>query len=601
MFRKEHCDSCKPLVTEWYYRALVAIGVIVAVVGVANNFVQGEIFRQLQNVSKSPFNWTWVYVWLGCFVAPTILEAVRNHLANFIQNRLLIEDRQDLTELLARVPYETHEGSTFREDVQFLERNSWRHWHYLDARFQWIGALVSTGAGAIALASLSWISLVVLLFAAVPLCWATSHFGRRWHEVSEKNADPNYRSYCVSEQFSRLKPVALIKMFGLESLLLSVFSGFTKDMLKTHEKTAREDLLARLFSNTIVQIMGALIVLPVIGLLASGDASIAKLLLNKTVKVDLGLLYTTIALTTGFMTTLRSLVLLQGALAQHGPYMQKREALKTSAKLESPQSLDPIEKDGFDIEFSNVCFRYPNAPKLALRNFNLKLRAGERVALLGDNGTGKSTLFKLISGLYTPTSGQILINGQPLSSIDPDEYRRKVAFMLQDQEPVEGITVAQLISGKLTLTGNERDRVIKACEDTGANGFIEGFPQGYDSPVGPKTTRSDLSGGERQRLALAQVLYRRPRLALLDEPTSALDFGGKEKILEILRNLPETTGFIVAAHEPLVMSLVKRIIVLEKDGTVTEHEVKSGEPLSSPYVKSMSQTYRTALGLLPVE
>jgi ATP-binding cassette subfamily B protein len=597
MFRKEQCDSCKPLVSEWYYVALVAIGVAVAIINVAINFVQGGIVRQLENLPQSSFDWSWVYVWLGCFVAPTILEALRGHLANRIQNRLLIQDRHDLTELLARVRYETHEGSTFREGVQFLEKNSWRHWQYLDARFQLIGATVSTVVGAIALASLSWIGLFVLLFAAVPLCWATSHYGRRWHEVSERISDPTYRSYCVSEQFSRLKPVALIKMFGLEGLLLSVFGGLTKDILNTQEKTAREDLLARLVSNTIVQIVGAFIVLTVIWLLESGDVAIAKLLVNRAVTVDLGLLYTTLGLTTGFMAALRSLVFLQGSLAQHGPYMRKRIALMSSIKLDRSETLDPIDRDGMEIQFVNVSFKYPNARHWVFRNLNLTLRTGERVALLGDNGAGKSTLFKLLSGLYTPTSGQILINGQPLSSIDPDEYRQKVAFMLQDQEPVEGITVSQLISSKLHLTESDLDRVVEACEKTGASVFIERLPQGYDSPIGPKTTRSDLSGGERQRVALAQVLFRRPRLALLDEPTSALDFGGKEKILEILRNLPETTGFIVAAHEPLVISLVTRIIVLERGGGITDHALTSGAPISSPYFERMSQTYRSALGL----
>jgi ATP-binding cassette subfamily B protein len=277
--------------------------------------------------------------------------------------------------------------------------------------------------------------------------------------------------------------------------------------------------------------------------------------------------------------------------------MRKRRAFEISVKAESPSSLDAIEGDGLEVQFVDVWFKYPNSHHWVFRNLSLTLKSGERIALLGDNGAGKSTLFKLLSGLYTPTRGQILINGHPLSSLDGNEYRRKVAFMLQDQEPLEGVTVAQLVSGKLEPSERDCERVVEACEQSGASGFIERLPQGYDSPIGPKTTRSDLSGGEQQRLALAQVLFRRPRLALLDEPTSALDFGGKRQILEILRNLPNTTGFIVAAHEPLVIDLVTRIIVLERGGTITDHARTSDGSIDSPYFKEMLETYRSALGL----
>lgn len=597
MRSSQKCEACTPLVPQWYYGVLVTIGVAVAFIGVAINFVQGEIVRQLENVSKGPFNWTWAYIWVGCFVAPTMLEALRSYLGLLIQNRLIIQDRHDLTELLARVRYETHEGSTFREDIQFLEKNSWRHWQYLYAHFQLIGASISTITGAIALLYFSWKAVVALLIAAIPLYLVTSHFGRRWYQVADEIAEPGYRSGCISEQFTRLKPVGLIKMFGLEELLLSLFGDLNKQIVKLQEKTNREDLVARVIANGLMQTMGACVVLTIIRILANSDLSMAETLLNKGVKTDLGLLTTAIGLTGGFIFGIQSLVSLQGSLAQHGPYMQKRRAFENSVKAESPGSLEPIEGDGLEVQFVNVWFKYPNSPHWVFRNLNLTLRSGERIALLGDNGAGKSTLFKLLSGLYTPTRGQILINGQSLSSLDGDEYRRKVAFMLQDQEPLEGITVSQLVSGKLALTEGDVDRVIEVCERTGANVFIERLPQGYDSPVGPKTTRSDLSGGEQQRLALAQVLFRRPRLALLDEPTSALDFGGKEKILQILGELPEKTGFIVAAHEPLVMSLVTRIIVLERGGAITDHTLTSGTAISSPYFEKMSRTYRTALGL----
>lgn len=573
------------------------MGVITAVLGVVINFVQGGIVSQLQNISKSPLNWWLVYLWLGMYIAPTIIEAVRAYLSRILQNRLLLQNRNELTELLARVPYEVHERSSFREDIQFLEKNSWRHWQYLYAQFQLVGAITSTIAGFVALFFLSWLAAIIILAASLPLYGVAFYYGKRWYEVAEQTSDLDYRAYYISEQFTRLKPVGLIKMFGLEDLLLSLFRSLSKKVSVVQEKTCRDEFIANLGANCCVQIAGAVLIYSIILVLTNNAAFVETYLINSTTKIDLGLVTIGIGVIGGLIANVQNLVSLNGNLAQNGAYIKRREEFMASIEVEDVESLDPIEGDGFEVQFVNVWFKYPNSYHWIFKGINLTLRSGERVALLGDNGAGKSTLFKLLSGLYTPNKGEILINGQPLSSIDRVEYRRKVAFMLQDQEPLEGITAAQIISGKEMLSENDTERVFNAGAMSGANGFIERLPQGYDSPTGPKTTRSALSGGEQQRLALAQVLFRRPRLALLDEPTSALDFGGKMHVLNVLRNLPATTGFILAAHEPLVVDLVTRVIVLERGGGITDHSRDSQGLIDSPYYREMLETYRKAIGL----
>jgi ATP-binding cassette subfamily B protein len=593
----KRCEGCISSAQNWYYGALLALGVVTAVLGVVINFVQGEIVRQLQNISNSPINWWWVYVWLAMYIVPTIIEEIRGYFSRILQDRLLLQNRNELTELLARVPYEMHERSTFREDIQFLEKNSWRHWQYLYAHFQLIGAITSTIAGFIALFLLSWVAAIIIFLASIPLYLVASNYGKRWYKVAEETSDLDYRAYYISEQFTRLKPVGLIKMFGLEDLLLSLFRSLSKEVSQVQEKTSRSEFLANLGANCGMQVIGAALIFSIILVLTNNAVLAEQFFLNKGTKVDLGLFTTGIGVIGGLIMSVQNLVSLNGNLAQHGAYIKRRKNFEASIEIEDLESLDPIQDDGFEIQFVNVWFKYPNSYQWIFKGLNLTLKAGERVALLGDNGAGKSTLFKLLSGLYTPNKGQILINGQPLSSIDRVEYRRKVAFMLQDQEPLEGITAAQLVSGKQVLSENDTERVFDVCTMSGANWFIERLPKGYDSPTGPKTTRSALSGGEHQRLALAQVLFRRPRLALLDEPTSALDFGGKLHVLNVLRSLPVTTGFIIAAHEPLVMDLVTRIIVLERGGAITDHSRNSQGLIESPYFKEMLETYKKAMGL----
>ena len=188
--------------------------------------------------------------------------------------------------------------------------------------------------------------------------------------------------------------------------------------------------------------------------------------------------------------------------------------------------------DSYEFEFKNVSFKYPRADKYALKDLNLKIKAGERLAVVGLNGAGKSTFIKLMLRLYEPTEGQILLNGVDISTYDIDSYYGIFSPVFQDVN-LFAFTFAENISMR-ALENTDFSLTQKFTKDAGLGEKLESLPNGmntqllkiiYDDGI-------DMSGGEKQKLALARALYKNSPVVILDEPTSALDAIAESKLYE---------------------------------------------------------------------
>ena len=188
--------------------------------------------------------------------------------------------------------------------------------------------------------------------------------------------------------------------------------------------------------------------------------------------------------------------------------------------------------DSYEFEFKNVSFKYSRADKYALKDLNLKIKAGERLAVVGLNGAGKSTFIKLMLRLYEPTEGQILLNGVDISTYDIDSYYGIFSPVFQDVN-LFAFTFAENISMR-ALENTDFSLAQKFTKDAGLGEKLESLPNGlntqllkiiYDDGI-------DMSGGEKQKLALARALYKNSPVVILDEPTSALDAIAESKLYE---------------------------------------------------------------------
>ena len=217
------------------------------------------------------------------------------------------------------------------------------------------------------------------------------------------------------------------------------------------------------------------------------------------------------------------------------------------------------------MEFRNLEFTYPNQQNLALRNINLVIRPGEKVGIIGRSGSGKSSLAKLLVGLYQPDEGSLLVDGVDIRQIDVSEVRHNIGYVAQDIQLLSGTLRDNLISGARYV---DDEMVLQAAELAGVHEFASLHPQGYELQVGERG--QNLSGGQRQNVALARALLLDPPILLLDEPTSAMDNTGEERLKQRLHGVIEKKTVILVTHRASLLSLVDRLVVIDRGHIVAD-------------------------------
>lgn len=307
--------------------------------------------------------------------------------------------------------------------------------------------------------------------------------------------------------------------------------------------------------------------------------------------ITLGTMFMFMGLLNEILTPLR---ILGDKLPQ---YSRRARQIQRFIDLQSEEDLirDPkrpkllnVKKVKGEIEFRNVSFQYPSAPSAhiapsatkahivpghpsaqartpvsdssshTLKNVSFTMHAGEHVAMIGRSGAGKSTIMGLMTRLYDPTSGVILLDGVDIRDYKQAEYRALIGTVLQEHS-LYSETVAQNIAyGKPKAS---RAEIVKAAKIAAAHEFIEKLPQGYDTLVGERGVR--LSGGERQRLAIARAVLKNPKIVILDEPTSALDSMTEAQVQKGLITLSEGRTTLTIAHRLATVRNADKILVLK--------------------------------------
>ena len=234
------------------------------------------------------------------------------------------------------------------------------------------------------------------------------------------------------------------------------------------------------------------------------------------------------------------------------------------------------------IEFVDVSFAYPGSDRLVLENINLKFRPGETVVLVGLNGAGKTTFIKLLTRLYDPTKGKILLDGKDLREYDPSELYRMFGIIFQDFGKY-AVSVSENISfGDIHRDANE-DEIRRAAEDANASEFISKLPGGYDTPLMRyfEPDGIELSIGQWQKLSIARAFYSKSDILILDEPTASLDPIAEQEIFNQFDELRKDKTTIFVSHRLSSATIATKIVVLEygrliEEGTHKELMDKKG-------------------------
>ena len=231
---------------------------------------------------------------------------------------------------------------------------------------------------------------------------------------------------------------------------------------------------------------------------------------------------------------------------------------------EVPDSVSQMPSDG-SIMVRDVSFRYPQQEKGGLEGINLWIKPGERVAIVGRVGSGKTTLSRLLLSLYHPTKGDVIIGGVDSREINPADLRRHIGVVMQEIWLVSGTVRQNIAMGAHRPTD---EAILEAARIAGVHDIVSGHPDGYNLMLGERG--EGLSGGQRQAIAIARALVGKPAILLMDEPTSAMDINAERQLIERLKPSLGASTLLLITHKATLLELVDRVIVVDQGHIVAD-------------------------------
>ena len=422
-----------------------------------------------------------------------------------------------------------------------------------------LGEVFSTGAIGVVNDLFSILVITVIMFARqwqlatllvlllLPVTGLIIYFQQQYRKA-------NYRA---REELSSLNSMLQENITGIGVVQLFRREQFNSELFRTVNKRYIHEVDRTVFHDSAVSATLEWISLVAIsGVLGVGS----WLVMNR--QLDFGLLSTFILFAQRLFDPLRQFAEKFTAIQAGFTAVERvSDIMNEPIEIRDPEkSLDKgitVPKTPGEIRFEHVWFAYKQ-DEYVLKDLDFTIRPGEKVALVGPTGAGKSSIIRLLSRLYEPTNGRILLDGVDIRQLPQAELRRRMAVILQD-----GFLFAGDVKSNITLGETYTfDQIRSAAENTNVAGLIERLPQGYNTMLRERGT--NLSGGQKQLLAFARAAIRDPQILVLDEATANLDVGTESLIQEALERLLEDRSAIIIAHRLSTIRNVDRILVLKR-------------------------------------
>lgn len=506
---------------------------------------------------------------LALAVAQDVLGRLVSYADALLQEKLVIDISIRLMDHAAGLDLASFEDAGFQDRLDRARRQTMGRIPLLNQLMQQMQDSVTVASFAIGLILYNPWLVVLLALALIPSLLGEMHFNARTYALNHaRAADRRERDYLrmIAATAETAKEV---KIFGLSPWLRDRYLVLAERFYRENRKIQRRQL----------SVMAVLTALGTLAYYAAFLWIIARTLTGQLTLGDLTFL-------SGSFLRLRGLLegLLAGFSSMAGQAMYLDDlfefftALPAIASPADPLPVPQPIRQGF--RFENVGFRYPGREDWAIRHMTLDLHAGETVALVGENGAGKTTIVKLLARLYDPDEGRITLDGRDLRDYDLDQLRGTIGVIFQDFVRY-AVTAAENIAIGRIEEREDRPRIVASAERALADQVIAKLPQGYDQMVGRRFARGlDLSGGEWQKLAIARAYMRDAQLLVLDEPTAALDARAEFEVFQRFRDLTQGRTALLISHRFSSVRMADRIIVLEQ-GAVQD-QGSHAELLSRP-------------------
>jgi ATP-binding cassette, subfamily B, bacterial len=548
-----------PSVVFWNITIRIVVAFLPVGIGIIGRFIIDGVNRLRMNQAL-PQNFWWL---VGTEMALAVLAGILSRAVDYFDN--LLADRYTHHVSVEVMRKAASLDVTIYEDPIFYDRLERARVQATDrlAMIQQMGRLIQQTVTAIAFSAVlvrySPFLLLLLVAGILPAFLGESHFAFLTYAKNFRQT-PARRQMDYLRQVGGSKEAAKeLKLFNLSEYLTGRFTDLSHKIYEENVALNRR----RLFWGGLLAIVGQL------GYYGAYAYSIYQTIQGRYSIGDLTLITTAIMQA---MANIQQAFSTASGVADQALFLTDLLAFfEMKPGIESKANGLPAPSPvilGF--EFRNVSFVYPGTNRRVLSNFNFTLSPGERVALIGENGQGKTTVVKLITRLYDPTEGQILLDGIDLREYDLADLHAEIGVIFQDFMRYEMTARENIAVGRIEVphTPNEIEH---AAEKSLASGVIARLEGGYDQMLGRRfETGVDLSGGEWQKLALARAYLRDAQLLILDEPTAALDARSEFQVFERFAELTQGKMALLISHRFSTVRMADRIVVLEGGRLVEE-------------------------------
>ena len=503
-----------------------------------------------------------IWIVIGLWVVVTLQRAISAYMGyarNLFVRRVELEAEKRLLTKASKVDIGNFDNSNWHDRLARAKKDvSWRPgdltWSVLGLSSNFITIILMASL----LASLHYLLVILAVAAAVLSLLLESSVTSKLYEFYYKETPEERERGYIGDLLVQPRTTKEIRAYVLADYLLERHRNLSENLFRKralmYKSGTRVSLLTGFVTGTTLAI--AYLFVSIKG--AEG-------------LIDPGGVVLVIGAFTSVSSTLSQISSTFVSVDQHTTFLDDYFSFLSIdhliKKVENPEAL-PVKLDK-GIVFDNVSFAYPGSPESAVREFNLTIKSGELIALVGENGAGKSTIVRLLLRFYDVDKGSISIGGVDLKNTDPEDLRNRIGVLFQDYANYE-LTVRENVTMGRPYAEVLDSRVLESLRDARSEWLVKKMPHGLDSKVGRLFDGGhDLSGGEWQRLALARIMYRDADIWILDEPTSSLDPEAEAAIFaELKENLKGRIG-IVISHRFSTVRIADRIAVIT-DGKVSE-------------------------------
>ncbi len=481
----------------------------------------------------------------------------------FIRSRwnqiLRFANHREMNEHRATLDIATFKSKKFDDLVRRISElpNSWqtRIW-FSDEMFNLLGTLISFVLFG---ASLVWFKpsyAIILFVTALPMAIAEFKFVSMWWVLFQELVPINKRRYMLEKAYHLPKAFVQAKMFNQYKPLRGEIDLNVEDIIERNDAIRRIGVIRELITYTISQLgFCGVIVHAIWSTVTSGT--------------EIGTLTIIIAAARTFQGNLESIVSLIAEQwnSAKGVVLIEKDFFGTKSHICTPFPVVPSFDIVPRITFKNIGFTYPEGKNPVLEDVSFTIEPGEKVAIVGESGNGKSTLMALLLRQYDPTSGEIEINGVPLTNIRPEDWCHIASGLTQEYVVLQRKIGEEIASSRPEI-GLDIGRVLQSAKFACFDSVIDADSKGFDAQIGTEFGGREFSGGENQRLALARVHYRGTPILVLDEPDAKLDPVSANQVMENIFALQGITVIIITHHVSRALRC-DNVIVMKK-GKVVE-------------------------------